>query len=259
MGGILEKIAKVRLQRLALEKLAVCHAAIEEKACNALPAHDFSAAFSGPGIHVIAEIKKASPSKGILKADLDPVAMARSYEQGGASAVSVLTEEDHFQGSISVLGEVRGAASLPILRKDFILDPYQVLEARAAGADSFLLIAGLLDLSDLRMLTQLGRDYGMEPLVEVHDEPQLKTALDAGAKLIGINNRDLKTFHTDLNVSTRLAKLIPNDRIIVSESGIKNRADILHLADHGVRGFLIGESLVISDDPVAKLQELIHG
>lgn len=259
MGGFLEKIAKIRLERLAQEKLAIGHDTLEEQACNAPDAIRFQEAFFGPGIHIIAEVKKASPSKGLLKPDLDPRSIASSYEQGGAAAISVLTEEDHFQGSISVLRQVRDSVSLPILRKDFILDPYQVLEARAAGADSFLLIAALLDARDLRSLTELGRKYGMEPLVEVHDEPQLRVVLDSGAKLIGINNRDLRTFQTDLSVTTDLAKLIPDDCVTISESGIRSRKDILRLADSGVRGFLIGETLVTSNDPAVKLRELIHG
>jgi indole-3-glycerol phosphate synthase len=259
MGDILAKIAKIRLERLVKEKLAVSQETMEAQADNALPAKNFSAAFSAPGIHVIAEVKKASPSRGLLKGDLRPSLVSRAYESGGAAAVSVLTEEDHFQGSISALQEVRSAVSLPVLRKDFIFDPYQVIEARAAGADSFLLIASLLEVNDLRKLTRLGRKYGMEPLVEIHDEPQLKAALAADAKLIGINNRDLKTFRTDLAVTMGLAKLISHDRIVISESGIKNHEDIKRLADFGVRGFLIGESLVTSDDPASKLRELIHG
>lgn len=259
MDNILQKIAKIRLERLAQERLTVPYETVEEQAYTAPPACGFSEAFSGPGVHIIAEVKKASPSKGILKPDLDPSSIASAYEHGGASAVSVLTEEDHFQGSISVLRQVRAAVALPVLRKDFILDPYQVLEARAAGADSFLLIAGLLDLQSLQTLAEFGRKFGMEPLVEVHDEPELKIALDADAKLIGINNRDLKTFVTDLDVTIRLAKSIPEDRTVISESGIKNRTDILRLADAGVRGFLIGESLVTCTDPAAKLRELIHG
>jgi indole-3-glycerol phosphate synthase len=258
MDNILQKIAKIRLDRLAQEKLIVPYEAAEEQAYNASPACGFAEAFSAPGIHIIAEVKKASPSKGILKPDLDPSSISRAYEQGGASAVSVLTEEDHFHGSISVLREVRTVVSLPVLRKDFILDPYQVLEARAAGADSFLLIAGLLDVRGLKTLAELGRKFGMEPLVEVHDETELRLALDAGAKLIGINNRDLKTFVTDLDVTVRLSKLIPEDRTVISESGIKNRTDIIRLADAGVRGFLIGETLVTCADPAAKLRELIH-
>ncbi len=177
MAGILEKIANIRLKRLAHEKLSMSYEVVEEQARRALPAQDFSAVFRRAGIHIIAEVKKASPSKGILKADLDPSVIAQSYEQGGASAISVLTEEDHFQGSISILRQVRSSVSLPVLRKDFILDPYQVLEARASGADSFLLIAALLELHDLQTLTQLGRKYGMEPLVEIHDEPQLKARI----------------------------------------------------------------------------------
>ena len=172
--------------------------------------------------------------------------------------MSVLTEQDHFFGSMEVLELVRNQVALPILRKDFITDPYQVVEARAAGADSFLLIAGLLDSVQLKSLIEVGRAWQMEPLVEVHDLPQLHTALDANARLIGINNRDLTTFHVNLDISLQLVKRVPQDRTVISESGIRSREDILRLSDAGIKGFLIGESLVTAADPAAKLRELIH-
>ena len=258
MNDILKKITQIRLERLAAEKRLIPLKILERKASAKAPPLDFLGAFAEPGIHVMAEVKKASPSKGILKDDLDPAALVRAYEQGGASAVSVLTEEDHFFGSMEDLELVRNQVALPILRKDFITDAYQVVEARASGADSFLLIAGLLDSIQLKSLIEVGRAWQMEPLVEVHDLPQLHTALDANARLIGINNRDLTTFRVNLDISLQLVKRVPQDRTVISESGIRSREDILRLSDAGIKGFLIGESLVTAADPAAKLRELIH-
>jgi len=208
---------------------------------------------------IIAEVKKASPSLGVIREDLDVGRLVEAYQEGGAGAISVLTEQDHFQGSISVLAEVRKMVSLPILRKDFIIDPYQIVEARAAGADSFLLIAALPDLATLRDLIQCGREWHMEPLVEVHNSAELQMVLQTDAQVIGINNRDLTTFRVDPNTTIDLAKGVPSDRILVTESGIRTRDDILRLADAGVRGFLIGETLVRADDPAAKIRELLNG
>ncbi len=259
MSTILEKITRVRLGRLAREKKAKSIDFLEHRALAGEPPLDFFAAFQGPGVHIIAEVKKASPSKGILNKDLDPAASARSYEEGGACAVSVITEEDHFLGSLAVLETVRGVVSKPVLRKDFILDPYQIVEARAAGADSYLLIAALLDVKNLESLIGVGRAWGMEPLVEVHNLPELESALSAGARVVGINNRNLKTFHVDLQVTLSLMKHVPGDAAVISESGIKTREDVLRLADAGARGFLIGESLVTAQDPAKKIREFIHG
>ena len=258
MNDILKKIAKIKSERLAVEKRLIPLDALEQKASAKAPPLDFLGAFAKPGIHVIAEVKKASPSKGILKDDLDPAALVQAYEQGGASAISVLTEEDHFSGSLKMLEQAREQSRLPILRKDFITDTYQVVQARASGADSFLLIVGLLDSIQLKTLIEVGRAWQMEPMVEVHDLPQLHTALEADAKLVGINNRDLTTFSVNIGTSLQLIKSIPRDRTVISESGIRSREDILRLSDAGIRGFLIGECLVTAPDPVAKLRELIH-
>ncbi len=258
MNDILKKIAKIKSERLAEEKRLMPLKALEWKASANAPPLDFLGAFSKPGIHIIAEVKKASPSKGILKEDLDPAGLARAYEQGGAAAVSVLTEQDHFRGSIEVLELVRSQVALPILRKDFITDAYQVIQARAAGADSFLLIVGLLDPVQLKSLIDIGRTWQMEPLVEAHDMRELHTALEADARLIGIINRDLTTFRVNLETSFQLIKSIPPDRTAISESGIRSREDILLLSDAGINGFLIGEALVTAADPAAKLRELIH-
>jgi indole-3-glycerol phosphate synthase len=232
---------------------------LETRANQRPPAADFAGVFRAPGIHIIAEVKKASPSRGTLVEDLNPAELARAYQDGGAAAISVITEQDHFRGSIGALGKVREVVALPILRKDFILDPYQIVESRAAGTDSFLLIAALLNRDALESLMGVGRTWGMEPLVEVHDFSELEMALSAGAKIVGINNRDLKTFRVDVNKTAELAVHVPHDRIIISESGINDHGQILRLLDAGVHGFLIGESLVTNPDPMAKVQELIHG
>lgn len=256
---MLQKIVEIRMKRLAAAKTAVSRKALEQRAEQRLPARNFEAAFFGDSIHIIAEVKRASPSRGLLKADLRPAELVAGYERGGATAVSVLTEEDHFQGSLADLEEAAAATHLPVLRKDFILDPYQVVEARAAGADSFLLIAAILNRRDLRSLLKEGRTWGMEPLVEVHDRSDLDRALAADAKVIGINNRDLKTFHTDLETSLLLMKEIPSGYVVISESGIRTRDDILRLRDAGIQGFLIGEALVTSSDPEDRIRELIDG
>jgi indole-3-glycerol phosphate synthase len=258
MPGFLQKIVKIKSERLALQIANTDSEALEAQARLAPQPKAFPDVFRGPGIHIIAEIKRASPSKGLLNADIEPAALARTYAVGGACAISVLTEEDHFRGSLSDLREVRSAVSLPILRKDFIIESFQIFEARLAGADSVLLIAALLEGGALKSLIELSRSLAMEPLVEIHDEYELSIALDAGAGLIGINNRDLRTFRTDLEVTVKLASLIPGDRTIISESGIRTQQDISRLRDSGVHGFLIGESLVKSPDPEATLQELLH-
>ncbi|MBI4964622.1 MAG: indole-3-glycerol phosphate synthase TrpC [Desulfomonile tiedjei] len=259
MTTILYKIVQARLARLAEEQFVTSVDVLASRATETAPPLDFASAFKGPGIHVIAEIKKASPSKGLLKSNFDPKALGLAYEDGGAVAVSVLTEQDHFMGSLSALTKVRDAVSVPILRKDFIVDEYQVVETRAAGADSFLLIAGLLDAPRLRYLIERGREWQMEPLVEVHNLSELSIALESGARIIGINNRDLATFNVDIDVTLQLMKHIPSNRIVVSESGIRTREEILSLKEAGVAGFLIGESIVTSSDPAAKIRELVHG
>jgi indole-3-glycerol phosphate synthase len=258
MTTILDKIAQCRLTRLAEEKQTRSQDALERTALKMEPPLDFVEAFRGSPINVIAEIKKGSPSRGMLKPDLDSEKLARAYAEGGASAISVLTETDHFFGSLDALTTAKSAVSLPILRKDFILDPYQVVETRASGADSFLLIAALLDGRSLSSLITEGRKWGMEPLVEVHNFDELEKALRAGAKVIGINNRDLKTFRVDVNISLNLIKHIPAECIAVSESGTKTRDQIVQLADAGFRGVLIGESLVTSTDPAATIRGFLH-
>lgn len=221
---------------------------------------NFASALRGEGIKLIAEIKKASPSRGMIRADLNPVETARIYASSGASAISVLTEAKYFRGSLAFLKEVQMALKkkpLPLLRKDFIVDPYQVYESRAYGADSLLLIVAILKPEELRELLELSRELDMLCLVEVHNENELATALECDAGIIGINNRDLKTFEVDLAVTERLRPLIPPEKIIVSESGIKTRKDIEKLIHLGVNAVLIGESLVSEQDIAAKIRELL--
>jgi len=219
---------------------------------------DFGLALSrNGGTRIIAELKKASPSAGIIRKDFKPSALARSCEDGGAAALSVLTDEGLFQGELKYLNEARDSCGLPILRKDFIVADYQVYESRIAGADAFLLITGLLEKSQLQDYMDLGIELGMAPLVEVHTLKELDRALNAGGEIIGINNRDLRTFRTDINVSFNLVKDVPDESIVVSESGITNRADIERLTEAGVDAFLIGEEIMKASDVEKRIKELI--
>lgn len=215
----------------------------------------------GPyGVNIIAEIKRASPSKGPIRADLDAAAYAAKYEEGGAAAISVLTDRDHFQGSFEDLRIAREASSLPVLRKDFIIDTYQLHESYIRGADAVLLIAKILSKHWLSVYVDVSRSAGVESLVEVHSRKELDWALEAKAGLIGINNRNLETFETDIRTAEKLAKvanLLRNPPVLVAESGIHSRDDILRLKDAGIHNFLIGESLVRAADPVAALRQLM--
>jgi len=220
----------------------------------------FADALKSRGISVIAEIKRSSPSKGILCKYFDHIELAKSYAEAGAKAISVLTDEEFFRGSKEYILDVRKAVSLPILRKDFILDPYQIYEAYILGADAVLLIVAALDDKVLEELYNLACELKMDVLLEVHGEEELKRALDIDAKLIGINNRNLNTFTTDINITFELCEFVKStneDIVLVSESGIKSRADIEKLEEHGVDAVLIGEALVTADCPKAKLKELL--
>jgi indole-3-glycerol phosphate synthase len=209
------------------------------------------------GRAIIAEIKKASPSRGVIRADFDPARHAREYEASGATCISVLTDGPFFQGHLEHLAIVRTSTGLPILRKDFVLDPYQIAEARAFGADAVLLIVAALEASALRDLAAVSAAEGMDTLVEVHDERELEIALAAGSGLIGINNRDLRTFETSLDVSRRLAPLVPPGVVVIAESGIRSPADLSSLASAGVHAFLVGEQLMASEDPGKALASLL--
>lgn len=209
------------------------------------------------GTAVIAEVKKGSPSKGIIRADFDPLEIAETYQNHGASCLSVLTDERFFMGHLNYLGLIREQVGLPLLRKDFICDPYQIVEARAFGADAVLLIAAMLDLGELREFSAVAREMRLDVLLEVHDEVELERALQTDCRLIGINNRSLHTFVTDLATTERLAPLVPAERMVVAESGINCRADVVRLQRAGARAFLVGESLMREADIGAKLLELM--
>jgi indole-3-glycerol phosphate synthase len=225
---------------------------------QATPTRGFFRALADfPGMAVIAEAKKASPSKGVICADFDPVVIARSYETGGAQALSVLTDVDFFQGSLDYIPAVRAAVGLPVLRKDFIIHECQVNQARAYGADAILLIVAILDQHQLRDYRELAEGLGMDSLVEVHDEWEAERALESGAGLIGVNNRDLRDFTLDLNTTLKVKKEIPAEVPVVSESGIKTNEDIRLLAAHGVKAVLVGETLMRAEDRGVALRELL--
>lgn len=207
---------------------------------------------------VIAEIKKASPSKGVMRENFDPVQIAKSYEKGGAACLSVLTDIDFFQGSDEYLQQARAACSLPVIRKDFIIDPYQVYEARAINADCILLIVACLTDEQLSELSSLATELGMDVLVEVHDEQELHRSLKLNLPLVGINNRNLRTFETTLDTTLDLLNQIPDDRIVVTESGIHTPADVKLMRDNNVNAFLVGEAFMRSDEPGEKLAELFN-
>lgn len=209
------------------------------------------------GIAVIAEAKKASPSKGVICEDFDPVAIAADYEKGGAQALSVLTDEDFFQGSLSYLSLVRSKVDLPVLRKDFMIHEVQIHQARAFGADAILLIVAILDKFQLRDYRLLAEELGMDCLVEVHDEREAEMAIEAGSRLIGVNNRDLRDFSVDLETTLRVKRMIPSDIPVVSESGISDFADVSKLADNGVAAVLVGETLMRAADRAAALGKLV--
>jgi indole-3-glycerol phosphate synthase len=223
---------------------------------------DFAPVLKGDRLKLIAEVKKASPSRGVLSPDLDHARLAQIYAQGGAAAISVLTEERYFMGSISYLADIKDKLSkegwkIPLLRKDFIFEPYQVYESRAYGADAILLIVAILDDNKLKELLELSHKLGMKCLVEVHSEEELRRAIEIGTQLIGINNRDLSTFEVNLETTKRLMPLIPEGHIVVSESGIESHEDILRLREWGVDAVLIGEALLRAEDVSAKLKEFI--
>ncbi|MEA2107792.1 MAG: indole-3-glycerol phosphate synthase TrpC [Pseudomonadota bacterium] len=255
--NILEKIVarkKIEVAELKQRGIMPSSPPAFEK-CRSLAA----ALFREPYPRVIAEVKKASPSAGLLSADFDPPSLATAYEKGGAAALSVVTDEHFFKGDISWLASLRSLVELPLLRKDFIIDPLQVRESRAAGADAILLIAAILSRDELRELLDIAADQGLECLVEVHDEKELEKVLSTPAVIIGINNRNLKDFTIDLETTLRLRKLIPENRLVVSESGIDHHAQLIRLAAAGVQGVLVGTSLVKSGDPTSTLQKLIRG
>lgn len=258
---ILKKIVAHKQEELALRKVEFPLNEVRSRASVMPAVKGFEAALrakTNTGMTaIIAEVKKGSPSKGVIRADFDPATIARIYETNGAACLSVLTDERFFLGSIEYLTVIREVVSLPLLRKDFIFDPYQIYEARSAGADAILLIAAMLDLPQLLDFSALARELSMDVLLEVHDEHELDPALKTDCGLIGVNNRDLRTFVTDLGTTGRLARLIPPGRLIVAESGVNSSADIKRLAADGAGAFLVGESLMRETDIGAKLRELL--
>ena len=245
-GKILDEIMTFHRENLPKIKRAVPLASVQAFASVSPPALDFYAALAKPGVALIAECKKASPSKGLMVPDYDPVQLARTYEQGGASAISVLTDGRHFQGSLEDLRDVKEAVGLPVLRKDFVFDPYQVYEARSAGADAVLLIAAVLSLAQMASLLALTHDLGMNALIEVHTEAELEQVMTLSPRIVGVNNRDLQTFEVDFANTARLRAMIPDDVLVVGESGLKSAEDVTTMRLIGVDAVLVGETMVKS-------------
>lgn len=260
MSILSEILATKRTEVACLREHTPTHR-LQESVIDAPPVRDFVAALhAAPRPALIAEVKKASPSKGVIRADFDPLQIAHIYEDNGAACLSVLTDEHYFQGHIDYLRRIRAEVSVPLLRKDFIIDPWQIVESRAIGADAILLIVAALPLPTLRQMLDLCRHYSMAALVEVHNAEEMQEALEADADLIGINNRDLHTFHVTLNTTLDLIRDLPADRslTLVSESGISTRAHVEQLGSAGVHAVLVGESLMREADIGAKLRELIN-
>jgi indole-3-glycerol phosphate synthase len=256
--SILDEIVATKQREVAAAKLRMPLEEMEVQAAQAPPVRDFRAALAGPGpIQLIAEVKKASPSAKVIRADFDPIAIARTYQAHGAACLSVLTDAPYFQGHLSYLARIRASVAIPLLRKDFLIDEYQVVEARLAGADAVLLIAEILDDATLARLLERARSLGMAALVEFHDEANLPRVLASGADLVGVNNRDLHRFVTDLDLTLRLRKRIPAHVLLVSESGIRTRADVEQLEAAGVSAILVGETLMRADDIGLAVERLL--
>lgn len=255
---ILDEILVKTRQTIAADRAARSEDELESAVKDAPACRDFHAALSaGSQVNLIAEVKRASPSAGLIREDFDPAAIAQAYETGGASCISVLTDAPFFQGSLSYLQEVRAAVDLPILRKDFIVDRYQLLQARAAGADCILLIAECLSPDALKRLHEQAADLGLQTLIELFEPENLPAVLATGTKLVGINNRDLRSFVTDLQHTLRLCPEIPADRLVVGESGIRSHEDLVRLKSGGVKAVLVGESLMRQSDIVQATRTLL--
>ena len=258
MPTILDQIVATKREEIERAKSAIPIAELKALLTDAPPVRNFFAPLAACGpIKLIAEVKKASPSKGVIRSDFDPVTIARTYETHGATCLSVLTDEQYFQGSLEYLKQVRQAVAIPVLRKDFILDSYQLVEARVAGADAVLLIAECLDDCNLRKLHNEALELGLTPLVEFYERANLDRVLAAGATLVGINNRDLRTFQVELHHTIRLREKVPLDCVLVAESGIHTRADVVRLESAGVEAMLVGESLMREPDIGAAVDRLL--
>jgi indole-3-glycerol phosphate synthase len=257
---ILAKIVRRKREEIAERKQQRPEAQLRQALDEAPPPRDFLAALNtsiaAGRSAVIAEVKKASPSKGVIREDFDPAQIARSYEKGGASCLSVLTDIDFFQGSDDYLKQARAACTLPVIRKDFIVDPYQVLEARAMGADCILLIAACLASDEMQALHELARELKMHTLIEVHDRPEMERALQVGGELLGVNNRNLHSFEVDLNTTLELQSMVPEGTLLVTESGILDASHVALMRENGIHAFLVGEAFMRAEEPGQRLAEL---
>src|SRR5438552_7189341 len=258
-GTVLDRILEARHAEVQHRKQVLPETALKYGVAAATPLRNFSAALTRPGINFLAELKPASPSRGVIRDPFDPIALATSLEAAGAAALSVLTEGEFFRGSLKNLRDARKSVQLPVLRKDFIFDPWQVWESRANDADSFLLIVATLRDQQLIELIALGRELGMEPVIEVHTREELNRAIAAGSRIIGINNRNLKTLDVRVETSFELIEQIPDECIAVSESGIRTPGELAKLRAAGFDSFLVGTSLMLAPDPAAALAELLGG
>ena len=255
---ILDTIIAHKQKELQIEAEQVPLATLKSKLANLPPTKDFRAAIAQSGnINLIAEVKKKSPSKGIIREDFDPIQIAETYAENGAAAISVLTDVRFFDGRLDYLSSIRQVVDVPLLRKDFTIDPYHIYQARVAGADAILLIVAALTKDQLREFMDIAESLSLASLVEVHTDTELEIALDVGAEIIGINNRDLRTFHTDLATTFSLREFLPTGKVVVSESGIYTRADVESLREAGVNAILVGESLMRSPDIGEQVRKLI--
>jgi indole-3-glycerol phosphate synthase len=254
---ILQKIVANKREELARQKEILPLGELRQMLADRPPTRDFEEAIRNRDCAVIAEVKRSSPSKGRIREDFDPVGIAGIYAENGAAAISILTERKFFEGRAAYIPQIGRSVKLPLLRKDFIVDPYQINETRVLGADALLLIARILEAGEMRDFIGLASELGLAALVEVHDEADVEKAVSSGARIVGINNRDLETFRTDLAVSVRLARRVPKGVTVVSESGIHSRGDIEMLMKAGIHAFLVGESLMREQDVGKKLRELL--
>jgi indole-3-glycerol phosphate synthase len=254
---MLDRIIALKKEDVEQSKKALPLTQLQERIARQKPPVDLTSVLKGDHIRLIAEVKQASPSRGILHPNLNPVQLAEAYVEGGAAAISVLTEADHFKGHIDYLKAIRPQVQLPLLRKDFIFDPYQVYESRAYGADALLLITAILSQDQLEELLFLSHSLGLKCLVEVHDENEVEAALLSSAEIVGINNRDLNTFAVDIDTTRRLRPLIPQQCTVVAESGIMRRSDVEKLEEWGIDAMLVGEALVTAHDVIAKIREFV--